>query len=249
MTLGKEFRFGVDWSVLSNETRVASVNNTLGVVRASFPGLSISFLSTDIDAAVNALGSRTAVEVVSAPKIIALDNRTARLQVGDQVPIVVQASQSTNDPDAALVSTVDYRSTGVILNVTPRITGEDQVLLEVNQEVSSVARTNTSGIDSPTIQQRSFDSVLIVRNGGVVALGGLISTNRTNGNSGVPGLKDIPAVGALFRSQGRTSSRSELIVLLRAKILADAAATDQAMTNLLDDMHELQGRGLLPSRH
>lgn len=247
VTLNKEFRLGVDWSVLSGDTEVTLANNNRGTVGPTFPGISITYLNTDIEAAVSALGTRTAVEVVSAPKIIALDNRQARLQVGDQVPVVVQSSQSTNSSDAALISTVDYRSTGVILSVTPRITGEDQVLLEVNQEVSSVARTNTSGIDSPTIQQRRFDSVLIVRNGGVVALGGLISTNRSAGNSGVPGLKDIPALGTLFRSQGRTSSRSELIVLLRAKILADATMTDQAMTNLLADMQELQGRGLLPA--
>jgi general secretion pathway protein D len=118
----------------------------------------------------------------------------------------------------------------------------------VSQEVSSVAKTATSGIDSPTIQQRRFESTLVLSNGGVVALGGLISTNRTVSGSGVPWLKDVPVAGALFQSQGRNSGRSELIVLLTARILSDRAGSERAMSDLMADMRELQGRGLLPKR-
>lgn len=246
VTLGQQSQFGVDWSVFSNDLQVSSVNNKTGVVAPSFPGLSITFLNGDIEAAVRALGSRSNIEVISAPKIIALDNRTARLQVGDQVPIVTQSAQSTNSSDAQVISSVDYRSTGVILTVTPRISGDNQLVLEVAQEVSSVSKTSTSGIDSPTIQQRRFESALILRNGGTVALGGLISSNKSDSNSGVPGLKDIPVLGSLFRSEGREQSRSELIVLLSATIIADAADADRAMTDLASDMRELRVRGLLP---
>lgn len=247
VTLGRQFQFGVDWSVFSNDLQVSAVNNKTGVVAPSFPGLSITFLNNDIEAAVRALGSRSNIEVISAPKIIALDNRTARLQVGDQVPIVTQSAQSTNSSDAQVISSVDYRSTGVILTVTPRISGDNQLVLEVAQEVSSVSKTSTSGIDSPTIQQRRFESALILRNGGTVALGGLISSNKSNSDAGVPGLKDIPVLGSLFRSEGREQSRSELIVLLSATIIADAADADRAMTDLASDMRELRTRGLLPT--
>jgi len=248
VTLGKQFQFGFDWSVLSKDLQVSSVNNSTGKVQASFPGLSITYLSGDIQAAVSALGSRTAIEVVSAPKIIALDNHTAHLQVGDQVPVVTQSAQSTATSTAPLVSTVDYRNTGVILNVTPRIAGDDRLVLEVSQEVSSVAKTSSSGIDSPTIQQRRFESALILQDGKTVALGGLISTNRSNNDSGVPYLKDIPVLGALFKSQGRDDSRSELIVLLSAKIISDDASAKRAMDDLAVDMHELQSRGLFDPR-
>jgi len=245
VTLGKQFQFGVDWSLFARNLQVSSVNNQTGVVRPSFPGLSITYLDSDIEVALKALGSRTNIEVVSAPKIIALDNHTARLQVGDQVPVVTQSAQSTSTSTAPLISTVDYRSTGVILTVTPRIAGEDRLVLEVAQEVSSVAKTSSSGIDSPTIQQRRFESALILENGRTVALGGLISSTRSDSNSGVPGLKDVPGLGALFRSQGRDHSRSELIVLLTAKIITDSASADKAMADLAIDMHELQSRGLL----
>jgi general secretion pathway protein D len=247
VTLSKDFQFGVDWAVFSGDFAISSINNNSGNVGPSAPGLSITFLGDDIEAAVSALGARTAVEVISAPKIIALDNRTARLQIGDQVPVVTQSSQSRNDSDAALINTVDYRSTGVILTVTPRVTGEDQLTLEVSQEVSSVARTVTSGIDSPTIQQRRFESALVLHDGAVVALGGLISSNRSTSNSGVPGLKDVPGIGALFSSRSNNSGRSELIVLLTARIIRDRASGEAAMGRLRDDMRELQARGLLPA--
>jgi general secretion pathway protein D len=248
VTLGKQFQFGVDWSVVANDVAVGSINNGAGTIGPHFPGLSVTYLTKDVKAAISALGSKTDVEVVSAPKIIALDNHTARLQVGDQVPVVTQSAQSTSAAGAPLVSSVDYRSTGVILTVTPRISGDDQLVLDVNQEVSSVSKTSTSSIDSPTIQQRRFESALMLHSGGVVALGGLISATRSVSNSGVPFLKDIPAVGALFRTSGNTNDRSELIVLLTAKIITDQAAGDRAMGDLLADMHELQSRGLLPHK-
>jgi general secretion pathway protein D len=250
VTLRNEFQLGVDWSVLSasGEVQVGSIGNDTGEVGARFPGFSVTFLGDDVQAAVNALGGRTAVEVVSAPKLLTLDNRTARLQVGDQVPIVVQTARSVESPNAPVLNSVEYRNSGIILHVTPRISGADRVTLEVSQEVSSVVRTQTSGIDSPTIQQRRLESTLVLTDGGVVALGGLISRSRDRINSGVPGLKDIPAVGYLFRSTTRNDGRTELIVLLKARIIRDAAAATEAMGALKSDLRELQARGLLDGR-
>lgn len=246
VTLGKDLQYGVDWSAVTDRLNVTSVGNKSGTIGASFPGFSVTYLGNDISAALKALGSNSAVEVVSAPKIIALDNHTAKLQIGDQVPVIIQSQQSTTNANANLISTVDYRNTGVILSVTPRITGDDQLLLDVSQEVSSVAKTSTSGIDSPTIQQRRFESSLALTNGTVVALGGLISSTRSTSQSGMPGLQNVPVFGELFKTNTRSGSRSELVVLLSAKIVQDRAAMGQVMDKLLADMRELQGRGLLP---
>lgn len=246
VTLTKDFQFGVDWSLMGyGHTTVSSINNKSGTVGPNFPGMAVTFLNKDISAAVNTLGSKTNVEVVSAPKIMALDNHTAKLDVGDQVPIVTQTAQSTSAGGAPLVSSVDYRSTGVILNVTPRITGEDRITLDVEQEVSDASETTTSGISSPTISQRKFESTLIIQDGGVVALGGLISTNRTVGDTGVPLLMDVPGLGALFKSNNRSNSRTELIVLLSARIVRDEPGAKHVMADLLADMHEIDARGLI----
>ncbi len=112
--------------------------------------------------------------------------------------------------------------------------------------MSSVAKTSSSGIDSPTIQQRRFESALILQSGGVVALGGLINTNANTAKSGVPGLKSLPLAGALFSSQSKNQVRTELIVLMSARILRDQPTTNAAMGDLFQDMLELKRRGLLP---
>lgn len=246
VTLGDNFRFGVDWKVFGNDHHIqaGSIGGKTGLIGATYPGFSVAFLDTDVEAAISALGARTAVEVVSAPKIITLDNRTARLQVGDQVPVVTQSAQSTVTPNAPVVSNVDYRNSGVILNVTPRISGENRIVLEVSQEVSSVVQTDTSRIDSPTIQQRKFESTLTLRDGGVVALGGLISRSRNQGSTGVPGLKEVPGLGRLFKTTTRDGARTELIVLLRARVMVDPDQVDATMQALFADMRELKARKL-----
>lgn len=250
VTLGDNFKLGVDWKIFGNDHHIqaSSVSGNAGTVSPTYPGFALTLLDTDVQAAINALGARTGVEVVSAPKIITLDNKTAHLQVGDQVPVVTQTSQSTQATNAPVISNVDYRNSGVILSVTPRISGENRIILQVSQEVSSVIQTKSSGIDSPTIQQRKFESTLALQDGGVVALGGLISRTRNEGNTGVPGLKDVPGLGRLFKTSTRDTARTELIVLLRAKVMTEADQSDGALRNLFNDMRELNARGLLDGR-
>lgn len=247
VTLSDELRQGVDWSVLAEggKLKVISVP-TSTTVGATLPGFAVTFFGDDINAAIDALASRTAVEVISTPKIVTLSNRTATLQIGDQVPVVVQSAQSNVTPDAPRVVNVEYRDTGVILTVTPRVSGENTIILTITQEVSSVARTTTSGIDSPTIQQRRFESTLVLQDGQAVALGGLISSTRSNGDSGVPYLKDVPILGSLFKSQTRDNRRTELIVLITVRIMRGEDSAAPVMADLLADLKEIQSRGLLP---
>jgi general secretion pathway protein D len=112
--------------------------------------------------------------------------------------------------------------------------------LEVAQEVSQVARTTSSGIDSPTIQQRKIESKLLVPSGQSVALGGLISTTQTGSVTGIPVLKDIPLLGALFRSDSRIVERTELLVFLTPKLLVDARASVEATDLLRDTFRKLE---------
>lgn len=245
--LTEELRLGVDWSIINGRSTVTSTGERTAVVAPAFPGLAVTYLSADVDAAIDALGSKTSVEVISSPKIIVLDNRSARLQIGDQVPVVTQTAQSIASEDSPRLVSIEYRNTGVILDVTPRVTGDGAVTILISQEVSAVARTTTSGIDSPTIQQRRFDSSLLLNSGGTVALGGLISENRNRGSSGVPVLMNIPFLGTLFKNEGADARRTELIVLLSATILADPEETAKATSELSSRMGEIEGRDL-PNR-
>jgi general secretion pathway protein D len=168
---------------------------------------------------LNAIESVTNVKVISNPKLLVLNNREAQLQIGDQVPVVTQSSVGTSNPDAPIVNSVSFRDTGVILRVTPRVNKNGLVQLDIQQEVSDVVPTTTSGIDSPTIQQRKISSTVAVKDGETIALGGLIRERNSKSRSGVPILVKIPGLGALFRSTNDAKGRTELIVLLTPRVL------------------------------
>jgi len=246
VTLNRDFRFGVDWSYV-NKTGSLNITQSQfpsGAIRPVYPGVSLTYINGGITAIVDALSARTDVEVVSSPKLVALNNQSATLQVGDQVPIVVQQAQGTAAAGAPLVVTTEYRDTGVILKIKPRINGEHSVLLDLSQEVSAVAPTTTSGIDSPTIQQRKFESSLAISEGVTVALGGLISSVRSNDDVGVPLLSRVPIAGSLFKTNTKSGRRTELIVLLNAKIIRAGQASDADVEALKRPMGEIRERGL-----
>jgi len=246
VTLNNQFDFGVDWSVVgaNGNLGVQSINSPSGGVGANTPGFAITYMHNNLKAALNALAAKTTVEVVSNPKIIALDTPSAQLQVGDEVPIISQTGQSTVSSGAPIVNSVSYLDTGVILNVTPRVSG-DRIYLDIDQEVSDTTSTSSSSINSPTVEQRRLQTSLVLPDGGLVALGGLISENRTSTDSGMPWVKDIPGLGMLLKTTTKSKTRTELVVLLTAKIIRDKAGEDHVLSDLLADMKEIDRLGLL----
>lgn len=217
VSLSKDLNFGVQW-FLDRGSSTAGYATT-ATIGASYPNFNYTFLTPNTRVVLSALSSVTNVQVLSAPRLMVLNNETARLQVGDEVPVVVQQATSTLTSDSAVVNSVQYQSTGVILEVTPHINHSGAVVLDVNQEVSSVATTTTSGIDSPTIQQRKISSIVNVQDGETVALGGLISDSSSKSGSGIPYLSEIPIVGKLFGSDTTDHGRTELLVFLRPVII------------------------------
>ena len=230
--LTDEFNLGIRWSFEGNDGSVTFSDSAAGAVVSSFPGLSAAFMESDVNVVLNALADRTDVKVISSPKIVVLDNQPALLEVGDEVPVAIQSAVTTIDPEAPIVNAIEFRQTGVILQVTPRINNSGLVILEITQEVSDVIATTTSDIDSPTIQQRRFASTVAVQSGATVALGGLIRNNVSQGRAGVPFLKDIPGVGALFRTTDNETRRTELLIFLTPRIVRNPAEA-LAMTEYL----------------
>ena len=193
------------------------------LVGSAFPGVSYLFsgYGGDVRVVLNALTEITDVRVISSPQLMVLDNQTARLQVGDQVPIATQSAVSISDPDAPIVNSIQFRDTGVILEVTPRVNASGLVVLDVFQEVSDVIATTTSDIDSPTIQQRSISSTVAVQSGDTVALGGLIRDRDEDSVTGVPLLSSIPVLGNLFKTTQTQTRRTELLVLITPRVVRD----------------------------
>lgn len=224
--LNDRMNLGVQWFLQNNPDFTggfATVNNGNGAL--TFPGLSLQYLGADVRVVINALSAVTDVEVVSTPRLLVLANETATLQVGDQVPIITQTA--TGDQQTSLtVNSVNYRDTGVLLTVNPRVGEGGRIFIDIEQEVSDVSETTTSTIDSPTIQQRKFRTQVAVDNGQVIALGGLIRTNRTKGDTGIPLLSQIPVAGALFRERANVKGRTELVVFLKATLVRNRADAD-----------------------
>ena len=211
--------FGVQWDAVEDHLAVTFSDTGSGAVSSLFPGVSASYVNTDISAVINALSTTSDVEIVSSPRMLVLNNETARLQIGDQVPVITQSAVSVTDPGAPVVNSTSYRDTGVILTVTPRVRAGGMVEIEVTQEVSNVSETTTSTIDSPTISQRSLDSILAVPDGATAVLGGLMSSTRSYSQTGVPFLKDTPVLGAAFRSTNQTERRTELVILIEPTVV------------------------------
>jgi len=222
VSLRDDLAYGLNWFLESGEFNLTFSNAENGAVSPTYPGFSVLFSGADGRAALSAVASVTDVKVLSSPTLMVLDNRTARLQVGDQVPVVTQTAVSTVDPAAPIVNQVELRDTGVILNVTPRVNEGGRVMLDIEQEVSDVIETKTSGIDSPTIQQRKIKTSVAVDNGATIALGGLIRDRVTEGATKIPLLGDIPGLGELFRSTTKKNERTELVVLITPRVVGGA---------------------------
>jgi general secretion pathway protein D len=240
VTLTDELRYGVQWAYQSNSGPIVLSESASGGVAQRFPGFSYLYnTATDIRAVLNAIESVTRVNVLSNPKLMVLNNREAQLQIGDQVPVAVQSAVNVGNPDAPIVNSVEFRDTGVILHVTPRVNQNGLVQLDITQEVSDVVRTTTSGIDSPTIQQRRITSTVAVRSGETVALGGLIREGKSVTKSGVPLLGRIPVLGALFRTTDTQKDRTELIVLITPRVVRDDQELREMMDRLRQDFRRL----------
>jgi general secretion pathway protein D len=177
-----------------------------------------------------------------------LDNQTARIQVGDQVPISVQSATSVIDPDSPVVNSIEYRDTGVILLVTPRVNASGLVIMEIQQEISNVVPApsqTVSEVTSPTINQRQINSTVAIASGETVALGGLIQDERERSQSGIPFLSRLPVVGALFRTRSNTTRRTELLVLITPSVVenpARARAVTRELRNRLRSLEDLEER-------
>jgi general secretion pathway protein D len=219
VSLDDDMQFGVRWLFGETNNHGTFSDLSSGLVASAFPGFSYFLKANDVSFTLNALSSVTDVRVLSAPSLVVLDNRAAKLQVGDQVPIVSQTAENPDNPDARIINSVELKDTGVILTVTPRVNDSGRVVLEIEQEVSDVVKTDTSDIDSPTIRQRKIKTSVVINDGEALALGGLIQERESTGKTKVPVLGDVPILGNAFRRKSNAIKRTELIIFIRPRVI------------------------------
>ena len=250
--LNDELDLGVRWFFESGNFEYIFSDAPNGSTGPTFPGFSAVFGTGGASAALSALSGVTDVKVISSPTLMVLDNEKATLQIGDEVPIATQTSTDNSSGTAPTITSIEYRDTGVILTVTPNISRNGRVVLDVVQEISSVAQEQTSGIDSPTIRQRKVATNVMLRDGDTLALGGLVQESDTKTVTKVPGLGDVPVLGAMFRRTESDKQRSELLVLIRPRVVnseSDARFVTEYWRSKLSGANSVLKTGLGSPKH
>ncbi len=252
VTLNKNTQFGFQYFYQPNSTPNSISTLTLtnaatlaappaAPLVASLPGFSYLFSNgNSLNVVLSALATVTHVDVLSAPEVLVLNNQTAKLEVGDQVPIITATAVSTIDSNAPTVNSVQYLATGVILQVTPRVNKGGQVMMDIDQEVAEPTSTTSSSINSPTIQQREIVSSVSVADGETVALGGLFSNQVSTSKNGIPWLQDIPYLGRLFTNTANSVARDELMVLITPHVVDDLKKARAVTDELRHKLPEVQ---------
>ncbi len=242
VTLTDNLKFGVRAFIGgggSNATSNSALpTNLLALPLAANPVAAAGFQyflnAKNLQVVLNALSAVTDVNVVSSPSLMVMENKRATLQVGDEVPIITQQGQSViaNSP---VINSVSYRSTGIILGITPRLSDDGRVFLDIEQEVSNVSSNNpTTG---PTISQRRVKTTVTVNDGETIVLAGLMKDDATRDREQVPLLGDIPLIGNAFKSKNDTIKRTELLISITPQVIRDRQQIDDVTAEYRDNLN------------
>jgi general secretion pathway protein D len=234
VTLTNDLQYGVQYLFQKKNLGAVLTNSSTNSISSALPGFSAFVTGSHISAILDLLQSLTTVNVISSPQLMVLNNQTATLEVGDQVPVATQSAVSVLTPGAPVVNSIQMMDTGVILKVTPRVNASGMVLMDIAQEVSDVTATTSSSIDSPTIEERKIASSVAVRDGETIALGGLIQDSRNDTKSGIPFLQEIPVLSPLFSTTSNDDQRTELIALITPRVVKN----DNDVREVTNEMRE-----------
>ncbi|QPF83634.1 type II secretion system secretin GspD [Bradyrhizobium genosp. L] len=195
---------------------------TNAFINQAFPGF--NFLignATQPSLILDALHAVTSVKVLSNPSLVVINNQVATLQVGDVVPVST-GSATVLTTSNTVVNTIDYRNTGIILRVSPRVSVDGTVRLDIEQEISNVPQTSANSL-TPTVSERRVKSQISVANGQTVLLAGLISEQQSGTRNAIPVIDQIPGLGDAFGHQSNATQRTELIIFIRPQIIRNGS--------------------------
>ncbi len=259
VTLDKRTQYGIEW-LLKGSTNNATIlggfasspGNFLGNVSEEGKVSDLSFSPlVQSGAFVNVLdptkfntflslsASRGRLNVLASPHILAVDNKEATIEIGDDIPIATGLTQqpATGTGATTLVSTgqIQYRTAGVILNVTPHISEKNKVTLKIRQEFSSPGGSEkVAGQDFPKFIKRTANTTAIVQSGHTLVLGGLISDKKNRSRTGIPFLSDIPILGTLFSTTTVEDVKTELLLMVTPYVISGQEEADMLTRQFQD---------------
>ena len=239
LTLSDELKYGLEWYLKhTSSDLIGNISFLSGSGGAGAAGVLYTLTGTSgrFQAILSAFASKNLVNIISTPHIVVLDGKSANINVGTQVPVITSESTS---PDLAagnqpsILRNIQYRSTGVNLNVTPTITSQGKLRIKVSQSLSEV-QGYAPGLNSPIILNRSISTEVTLRSGETVLLGGLISETEGKGENKVPGLGDIPIIGNLFKIKSKERKKTELIIEITPYILDNSDELDELTRKFIE---------------
>ncbi len=239
ITLKGDLQYGMEW-YLKHTGDYTGTLSTLGNLGMPAGGITYSLLRTrgKFEALLGMLAKDTDIRILSNPHLTVRDNQTASINIGQEVPVVT--SETTSDVQeegtTRLIRSIQYRSTGTILHVTPTINSRDMVTLEISQVVSEAQTNTTSNIDSPLILNRSLETKVSCRNGQSIFLGGIISEKDSKTLNKVPFLGDLPILGWLFKTESKSKDKTEIVLLVTPRILGSTEDIDTIRDEILQRM-------------
>lgn len=223
ITLTDETRFGVDWTRVADNALTNPISTATGTSFLPNGGLdgllfTKSFLdgAARVEATLEAIASNNDVRLLARPSLTVVNNMEGEIQIGAEVP--VQSGTQTTGTGDNIISSIQYRPTGIELYITPRINDDGVVNMTIRQVLSSI-QEDTGVAGNPVFQNQEISTTVVVRDGENVVLGGLIQSSNADLNSGLPGVSRIPVLGALFGYQQDTAERKELFIVLRPEVV------------------------------
>lgn len=268
VTLTDTLQYGVEWWLKSALSRNGkSWPGFVGLEGAIKPGVSspggatpaVTGSSTGLNYAVfgsagqvigmlNLLGQDTDVNILSTPHVLASDGKIAKVEVGDEIPVITQTVSTPSSGSLlsgssfSTSNSVQYRPTGILLEVKPSITASGNVSLSIAQEVSSLGNSvSTGGSEYPSFSKRKVTTDVTIENGKTIMLAGLIQSKGNNTSTGVPGFKDIPILGGLFGSTKKVRDKTELLITITPYIVTSRAEGERLTGSFQESLQKLRG--------
>jgi general secretion pathway protein D len=218
----------------------ATTSSTSTSIALPAAGLNVGLLRNyggtyALAAVAHLLQSQTNTNIISTPNLVTLDNEEAKIIVGSNVPFITGSFTNTGTATTNPFQTIERKDVGITLRIKPQIGENGTVRMTIFQESSSViAQAAGTANTGPTTAKRSIESNVVVEDGQIIVLGGLIEDKFSDGKDKVPLLGDLPLVGALFRSESRTKTRTNLMVFLRPVVLRDADTSNKLSLDRYD---------------
>jgi general secretion pathway protein D len=239
--------FGLDGSSAPAKVGAISASGATPAVTGTGSGLNYAVFGSagQVIGLLNVLAKDTNVNVMSTPHVLASDGKIAKIEVGREIPIV---TQTVSTPSTSLLgssnstsNSVQYRPTGILLEVKPSITSTGRITLSISQEVSNLGDPVTAGgVDYPSFQKRKITTDATIEDGKTIMLAGLIEQRLENTGNGIPLLKDIPVVGALFGNTSKGKNKTELLITITPYIVSNREEADRLAGSFQDSLQKLR---------